>query len=348
VKGAISIKCEKKTEYSLINKMDTSQLFPEEKEVYDIIFPDNKLKETEVKVGMTNNIKFSVAKMKHGSNISKEWGFNVLFRDNIGKILLGFLIVNVVSLLYIFLSSNTEDVAYSFAVSSLFVALQIYAIIYAVFSTADYVDKTGNIVMSVLAACIFTFIYVGVVFEIATDFKIDDLQIHLPSVLFFSLISLLYFIYICRMTGYNEDGAKLAAELEGFKMYLKTAEEHRLNILTPPELFEKLLPYAMALGVSNEWCNKFGDVLKKFNYSPAWYNDNNLNAGIGAGLSAVAFTAAFTALSTSFGSSVSSASVWISAGGSSDYSSGSGSWSSGSSGGGSSGGGGGGGRVGGW
>jgi hypothetical protein len=39
----------------------------------------------------------------------------------------------------------------------------------------------------------------------------------------------------------------------------------RLNQLNPPEktpeLFEKFLPYALALNVEQEWCEKFADVL---------------------------------------------------------------------------------------
>jgi uncharacterized membrane protein YgcG len=141
---------------------------------------------------------------------------------------------------------------------------------------------------------------------------------------------------------YTPDGAKLTAELDGFKIYIKTAEEHRLNLLNPPErtpeLFEKLLPYAMALGVSNEWCQKFGDVLMRFNYRPDWYDDPNF---VSSGFTVASFAGTFASLSSSFSTSVGSAS-------SSSSSSGSSSWSSGSSGGGYSGGGGGGGGGRGW
>ena len=60
-------------------------------------------------------------------------------------------------------------------------------------------------------------------------------------------------------------GQKLMGEIEGFRLYLKTAEEDRLNILNPPEktpaLFERYLPYAMALDCENEWNAKFASVL---------------------------------------------------------------------------------------
>lgn len=70
-------------------------------------------------------------------------------------------------------------------------------------------------------------------------------------------------------------GAQIKSELKGFKMYLETSEKRRLNFSTPsekmPELFEKLLPYAIALGVANKWGKKFTNALEQHNYNPSWY-----------------------------------------------------------------------------
>ena len=131
-------------------------------------------------------------------------------------------------------------------------------------------------------------------------------------------------------------GRKVMDAIEGFRMYLATAEKERLNALHPPEqtpeLFEKYLPYALALGVEQEWSEQFSDVLMRASmsgdgYAPRWYSGNhwhNYDAG--------EFS---SKLGASLGSAISSSS---SAPGS----------SSGSGGGGSSGGGGGGGGGGGW
>jgi len=128
-------------------------------------------------------------------------------------------------------------------------------------------------------------------------------------------------------------GRKVMDQLEGFKLYLSVAEKQRLNLLNPPEktpeLYEKFLPWALALGVEQQWSEQFSEVLEKAmkedNYSPSWYHSGQ------------PFTSA--GLASSLGSSLSST---IS---SSSRAPGS---SSGSSGGGSSGGGGGGGGGGGW
>ena len=147
-----------------------------------------------------------------------------------------------------------------------------------------------------------------------------------------------YVLYVYLIKAPTQEGAEVQAELEGFKMYLETAEEKRLNMLTvperTPELFEELLPYAIALDVENKWSKKFSEVLKRAGYAPEWYQSDTPFA-----------LHSFSSSINSFTSSVGSAQTTAS---SSSGSSGSSSWSSGSSGGGSSGGGGGGGGGGGW
>ena len=60
-------------------------------------------------------------------------------------------------------------------------------------------------------------------------------------------------------------GRRVMDHIAGFRQYLSVAEAERLNLLNPPdrtpELFEKYLPYALALDVENEWSEGFADVL---------------------------------------------------------------------------------------
>lgn len=131
-------------------------------------------------------------------------------------------------------------------------------------------------------------------------------------------------------------GRMVMDKIEGFRMYLGAAEKDRLRVLHPPEetpeIFEKYLPYALALDVEQEWAEKFSGILRKAaeagkEYSPSWYH--------GVTLSSVGLSGFASGLSSGFSGAISSAS---SAPGS----------HSGSGGGGSSGGGGGGGGGGGW
>ena len=132
-------------------------------------------------------------------------------------------------------------------------------------------------------------------------------------------------------------GRALMDQIEGFRMYLATAEGERLGQLQSPprttELFEKLLPYALALGVENEWSEKFADVLAAAGrddggYQPAWYQGSAWSS-----LGAAGFA---SSMGSSFSSAIASSATAP------------GSSSGGGGGGGSSGGGGGGGGGGGW
>ena len=69
--------------------------------------------------------------------------------------------------------------------------------------------------------------------------------------------------------------------IEGFRQYLGVAEEDRLNALNPPdktpELFERFLPYAIALDVENCWAKRFAAVLAAAGAGAAvatWYAGN--------------------------------------------------------------------------
>jgi uncharacterized membrane protein YgcG len=137
-------------------------------------------------------------------------------------------------------------------------------------------------------------------------------------------------------------GRALMDRVEGFRMFLKAVDGDRLNRMPlpepekTPELFERFLPYALALGVEHAWAQQFTQVLAasaaaassaSASYAPSWYSGGGFSS-----FSPADFTSSF---SSSFSSAVSSASAPASS-------------SSGSSGGGSSGGGGGGGGGGGW
>lgn len=125
---------------------------------------------------------------------------------------------------------------------------------------------------------------------------------------------------------YSAAGQSLRAQVEGYRLYLSMAEENLLKGLSSPsatpKLFERHLPYAMALDVEEAWAKRFADQLGS-TYTPEWYRGSSFAGSSG-------FVGGF---SSAFAGAVSSASSTSSGG---------------SGGGGSSGGGGGGGGGGGW
>ena len=137
------------------------------------------------------------------------------------------------------------------------------------------------------------------------------------------------------MAAPTKEGRVVLDHIAGFKQYLSITETERLDRMTPPkdtpELFEKYLPYAIALSVENRWAERFAGVLAAASAQGqqgfAWYSGSSSPWN--------SPTDFVDNVGSSLASTISSAST---APGS----------SSGSGGGGSSGGGGGGGGGGGW
>jgi uncharacterized membrane protein YgcG len=67
------------------------------------------------------------------------------------------------------------------------------------------------------------------------------------------------------MAAPTREGRAVLDRIAGFRHYLSVAEEDRLEALHPPdktpELFERYLPYAIALKVENDWASRFTSVL---------------------------------------------------------------------------------------
>lgn len=146
-----------------------------------------------------------------------------------------------------------------------------------------------------------------------------------------------FIIFLILLPSRTLQGVAAKESIMGLKLYLEIAEAERIKKLQSPdapyapqsaepkktvELFEKLLPYAVVLGVEEKWAKKFEDIYRA---QPGWYEGNSH-----------AFSAAY--LASSIGGGVSSG---VNAAFSSPSSSGSSGFSGGGAGGGGGGGGGG-------
>lgn len=157
----------------------------------------------------------------------------------------------------------------------------------------------------------------------------------ITSIIIFLICLAIQVVFMKIINAYTPEGRKLADEVLGFMMYLETAEERKFDKMNPPhmtlQLFEKYLPYAIALKCENEWAEKFSAIIQQAaqkGYEPSYYNSS---LGRNSGYSGIA-----SGLSSGLAGTIASASTPPS------------SSSGGSGGGGSSGGGGGGGGGGGW
>ncbi|MDB5237877.1 MAG: hypothetical protein JWM46_147 [Candidatus Kaiserbacteria bacterium] len=96
--------------------------------------------------------------------------------------------------------------------------------------------------------------------------------ISLPGIVAVILSGVLIMAFSFIMPAKTEKGMLLYEQLLGLKMYLQIAEKNRLDFHNAPEkspaLFEKLLPYAMVLGVSTAWAKEFEGI---YTEPPTWY-----------------------------------------------------------------------------
>ncbi len=188
----------------------------------------------------------------------------------------------------------------------------------------------------------------GIAASLALVIFISTQPVSKDSIVFKAMLVGLFFmnfIFFIFLKAPTKIGAKVSAEIEGFKLYLETAEADRINTANPlgesppamtTELYERFLPYAVALGVEKPWTKQFETSMPQAarDYQPSYASGPLMRSRGGSPIKmSEALAGALTA--------------GVAAAAPRSQSSGSG-FSSGSGGGGSSGGGGGGGGGGGW
>lgn len=125
-------------------------------------------------------------------------------------------------------------------------------------------------------------------------------------------------------------GAEAKWAVNGFKLFMLTAEKYRQQFYEKEFIFEKFLPYAITFDIVKQWTKNMEAIYgveKMRNYSPYWYTSSAMASGFDVN----SFTSTLNSMSSNMSSTISSSPS-----------------SSGSHGGGFSGGGGGGGGGGGW
>jgi hypothetical protein len=113
-------------------------------------------------------------------------------------------------------------------------------------------------------------------------FTIIGLEIGFLSVLLILVILVMNLLFYQWMKAPTLYGREMMDKIEGFKMYLSVAEGSRIALMGAPEknigLYEKYLPYAIALEVENAWTRQFNNVIERISsesgYQPGWYRSN--------------------------------------------------------------------------
>ncbi len=198
------------------------------------------------------------------------------FKKNILHFAVGLVLsIIVVAATVIFGQLSDDELAILFGM--LFVS--IFLSIFLVPIIASLFDRRG---MGALVSSVLTLVVViGLVLYFLADFAGDTfggagsmassllsaVRAHafpFALVLVFPLINGVFY-YLLRAP--TPQGRPVMDQLDGFRMYLQTAESGRLNIANAPEItterFEALLPYAVALDVEKPWADAFASALAR-------------------------------------------------------------------------------------
>lgn len=96
----------------------------------------------------------------------------------------------------------------------------------------------------------------------------------------------------------TEVGVAALEHARGFKEYLEKAEKHRLEWQVKEGMFERFLPYAMALGVVSAWTKAFEGIALT---TPRWYEGSAFS---GSTFHPMIFTSSFTSFRSNLSSAI--------------------------------------------
>jgi uncharacterized membrane protein YgcG len=212
----------------------------------------------------------------------------VYFVTNGGWFFAGLLIVLVSAILVVTFSDFAGAAVFIFVWLSIWSIGTSFLVLRVIQQWRGVVLGTGNRILN-LGGAIFSTLF-------ATPFVgglVGALVLASTLVSAFAVIALiaqgiLAFIFYRLLKAPTKAGAKIHDEIEGFWMFLTTAEKDRLEVLHPPhvtpEIFEKFLPYAIALDAENAWSKKFEAEIAEAgldagdkSYRPHWYSGRSFS-----------------------------------------------------------------------
>ncbi len=287
-------------------KTDYTELAKHHKKIMQNLFSDS----SSIFVSKSSARKFIAARGELIKVLEKKFN-KVLFHKNTGLSAIGFILTGIIII------GSTYVANPSFAGPAVFLSIWltiwnigVFGLVSGAISAWKTVFRSGNQKAQAVTLTIF-----AIPFVIADLVVIGVLayQVSLVMMPIYFLAGFLAVLFTHLLKAPTVYGRKIMDRIEGLKLYLSVGEKHWLARMNPPdktpEEFEKMLPYAIALEVENQWGLKFASVLNESNnYRPGWYNSSNI-----AAFSSVAMT---SSISGSLSSSISSSSTPASSGGS--------------------------------
>ena len=204
------------------------------------------------------------------SAVRKEGGGR-FFKNNIAHFVIGVLL-SVLTLAAILFFGQLSDEEIGLFVAVFFVGIVLSFFVVPIIVTLFTGRGVGRILSSAVSLVVLVGIFLyflggvsggeGLLASILTAVRQNAFAV--AVVLVFPILNGLFF-YLLRAA--TPEGRPVMDEIEGFRMYMETAESGRLNIDKAPDLtaerFEALLPFAVALGVERPWANAFASALAR-------------------------------------------------------------------------------------
>ena len=257
VKGFLTIEKEGSA-YTLKKKPDAiySSLTNDELEVVNSLFPTGLLS---IEIDKSNRTKIKAAEAALKKSLEDEH-LKRHFRNNRGFFYKG-LGITVLCLVLMIL---TQSWASALAAGFISLWLSIWTIgVFAMGSQALSHWNSGQR----LAALPLTLALIPFGIGELTGIGFLFLVTSLPFVVTVVLLGVINFLFLNLLKAPTMAGTSLRSDIKGLKMYLETAEKDRFASMAPPERtlehFEELFPFALALGVEQEWSEQFADLINK-------------------------------------------------------------------------------------
>lgn len=207
------------------------------------------------------------------------------YRHNVAAIVCGVLL-SVLALLLLLVVGDIDESNIGFLVVPLIFGL--FWSFFAVKVAQSLMRRTAIFARILSAVAIAFFGFVG--FSMTSQFLVglvDSLHDgHWPLLIGVTGIVMINAVFFFLMGAPTRLGRRMMDDIEGLRLYLTVAEKDRMNMAGVPQMspqhFEKLLPYAVALGVEKPWSRAFETWLATAagvaaaSYAPQWYAGDNI------------------------------------------------------------------------
>ncbi|MEM7618718.1 MAG: DUF2207 domain-containing protein [Pseudomonadota bacterium] len=303
-KGYLTIEQDKKKKFDIKKTdkiLDTSLLSPEEEIAYNGLSDVTKVRpHTSKLISLVSKVSLSV----------RQQGEKGYYKLNTWKWALG-LVPYIGTLMLLFWNGNVKAELLLVMTVLSFVALIFYTIVRALFRSIHDIKSLvlARWIVNVLALF---YIVGGAVPTILVFLKDAEMS---AGIIIYSFVSMLFFALMFHlMKAPTVKGQEIMDHLRGLRLYMEKVEQPILEKFDPPEmsheLFEKYLPYAVALDVEGKWSEAFAkhaetamnEEPSASDISPSWYRSTSgfstgkafatgaMVGGLGAALSVASAT----------------------------------------------------------